>query len=626
MAVSMDQVVETGRSPAGQTDSLVPARSPLPMPTQSLRVWNRDDVSRSPLFIANTVRLARWFVFSATGLLTGYASWEMYNVVGQHQATGLQILLVVLFALTFSWIALAAATSVLGFFVVVARRGTAKDASRQLAAQTALVMPIYNEDVIRVCESVGRMLRELLQKGQEDHFDFFLLSDSTDADAIQAEHGAAALLHNDLQGKINFYYRRRLTNKDRKAGNIADFVMQWGGAYDFMLVLDADSYMTADAIVSLTRAMEADPNAGLIQTAPRLMNGMTLFARIQQFSTAVYGPLVASGLALWHGREGNYWGHNAIIRTQAFASACGLPTLPGRKPFGGYIQSHDFVEAALLRRAGFGVYMRPDIEGSYEESPPTLAEHAARDRRWAQGNLQHAKVLSGAGFHWLSRFHLINGIMSYLASPLWFLFLVVGIILSWEAVTFPPEYFPTEFSLFPSWPRFDPERAWSLLGLSALILLLPKILAIVATLTHRSWRRAGGGATALTVSVIVETLVSALLAPIMMLMQTKFVLEILLGRDSGWFAQQRRAKDSSLMVTARNHLPHTVTGLMLAVGTSAISTEVCLWLSPVWFGLSLSIPIVHLTSSTVAGRAARGLHLFETSAPRTQGSCRAASG
>ena len=586
------------------------------MPTQSLGEWNGAVASKRRPSLANSVNLARWFVFSVTVLLTGYASWEMYNVVGQHQATSLQIVLVVLFALTFFWIALAAATSMLGFVLVLQRVNKTQDALRyRPSARTALVMPIYNEDVTRVCDGASRMVRELLHKGQENCFDFFLLSDSTDPEAIRTENAAAAMLHSSLNGKFNFYYRRRSRNEGRKAGNIADFITQWGGAYEFMLVLDADSYMTADSIIALARAMEADPNAGLIQTAPRLMNGVTLFARIQQFSTAIYGPLVASGLALWHGREGNYWGHNAIIRTEAFASACGLPKLAGRKPFGGHIQSHDFVEAALLRRAGYGVYMRPDIEGSYEQSPPTLAEHAARDRRWAQGNLQHAKVLSAAGLHWVSRFHLVNGIMSYLASPLWLLFLITGIALSWEAVTFPPDYFPTEYSLFPSWPRFDPERAWSLLGLSALILLLPKLLSLIAALTDRSRRRAASGGWALTFSVIAETLVSALLAPIWMLIQTKFIWEILLGRDSGWLAQQREAGDTSLMITARDHIGHTAAGLILGVATFAISAEVCLWLLPVWGGLCLSIPLVHLTASPAVGSAARALHLFHTLEP-----------
>ena len=122
---------------------------------------------------------------------------------------------------------------------------------------------------------------------------------------------------------IKVYYRRRDNNHHRKAGNIADFVTRWGGAYDHMIVLDADSDMSAAAMITLARAMAADPKSGIIQSLPLLHNRWTPFARMTQFAGRVYGPLVATGLAAWHGRDGNYWGHNAIIRTRAFAEACG---------------------------------------------------------------------------------------------------------------------------------------------------------------------------------------------------------------------------------------------------------------------------------------------------------------
>ena len=76
-------------------------------------------------------------------------------------------------------------------------------------------------------------------------------------------------------------------------------------------------------------------------------------------------------------------------RRRPSPTAAGLPELTGRKPFGGHVLSHDFVEAALMRRGGYAVYMLPQLAGSYEETPPSLIDLATRDRRWAQGNLQH---------------------------------------------------------------------------------------------------------------------------------------------------------------------------------------------------------------------------------------------
>ena len=256
-------------------------------------------------------------------------------------------------------------------------------------------MPIYNEAPSRVFSAVQAIYEDVEATGLGDAFDYFFLSDTTDPNIWIAEERALLAMRERLPG-ARIYYRRRRKNVARKAGNIADFVMRWGAAYPQMVVLDADSLMTADAIVRLAAAMEADPDAGIIQSLPLIVNRNTAFARLQQFAARIAGPVIAAGLAAWMGRDGNYWGHNAIIRTRAFADHCGLPDLPGRPPFGGHILSHDFVEAALMRRAGYAVTMLPTLGGSFEESPPSLIDLAARDRRWCQGNLQHIRVLPSA--------------------------------------------------------------------------------------------------------------------------------------------------------------------------------------------------------------------------------------
>ena len=590
-------------------DTLVPPESALSMPPQNLREHSGPHPLARP---RDYSALPRLFVFGVATALTAYATFEMFHVVGQSRATTLQVLLVALFASTFAWIALSAASALLGLITLGGRQARRKPRAGEPPAvsRTAIVMPIYNEDTGSVFDALASMMKALVQVKQGRKFELFVLSDSTRSEIREQEYEAALALRTALGQQIAVYYRNREQNEGKKAGNIADFVKRWGGAYDFMIVLDADSYMTAEAMIELVEAMEHDPHAGLIQTVPRLANGKTLFARMQQFASEVYAPLLTSGLAAWHANEGNYWGHNAIIRVTAFASACGLPELSGRKPFGGHIMSHDFVEAALLRRAGFAVYMRPDITGSYEGTPPTFADYAVRDRRWAQGNLQHAKIVPASGLHWVSRFHLLNGIMSYLASPLWLMFLVTGVVLSWLAVTIPPNYFPDRFSLFPTWPRFDAARALALLGLSAAVLLAPKILALLTTLLDPGRRRAGGGALPLTISVVSEILLSALLAPIMMLVQTRFVFEILLGREAGWEVQQRREQNAPLRMIARQHLGHTVAGLALCVITLMISVQVWLWLSPVWVGLCLAIPVVLLMSRRSVGEVARRRNLF----------------
>lgn len=596
-----------------QTESseITPPPAPLEMPEQRLDVWESIQTrKREGAFDFNTL-LARIFVFGLTAAFTGYGAWEMVEVVGENRATTLQFVFVAMFVLTFVWIALAAANSILGFFTLIARTIKTRHKSEEpLRTRNALVMPVYNEGVGKMTQTLRKMIDELVDAGHGWHFDLFILSDSTDDLVAQRERDMAIRLRRRFYGRFGVYYRRRQPNIGRKPGNLADFVCRWGGDYDHMIVLDADSYMTCGAITTLVRAMESDPRAGLIQTSPTLRQGTTLFARLQQFATSVYGPVIVSGLALWHGRDGNYWGHNAIIRVSAFAACCGLPQLKGRKPFGGHILSHDFVEAALLRRAGWDVYMLPEVRGSYEGSPPSLAEYATRDRRWAQGNLQHSKVLPSAGFHWMSRFHMLNGIIAYAASPFWLAFLAIGFVLALQASLQLPVYFGDERSLFPTWPTFDAERALALTLYSLVILLAPKILGGAGALLDPRLRRGTGGFFALTVSVILEVLMSALLAPIMMLLQTRFVADILLGRESGWEAQQRAGSVTTIATIARRHWLHTVAGLILAVGSFSVTPELFYWLLPVWLGLSLSIPVAFLTSRRDVGSLALKMRLF----------------
>ena len=281
-----------------------------------------------------------------------------------------------------------------------------------------------------------------------------------------------------LPRDVHVYYRARSENIGKKAGNIADWVERFGGAYEFFIILDADSVMSGALIVQLAALMASNPRTALIQTVPRLVGANTLFARLQQFAVAFYGPVIAAGFAAWHQESGNYWGHNAILRTRAFAQSAGLPTLPGPPPLGGHIQSHDFVEAAFLRRAGWQVWMLPDLQGSYEGCPPTLIDVAVRDRRWAQGNFQHLRIVRAGGLPWVSRLHLAMGTYTYLASALWALSLVIGVVLSVQSAYTLPVYFPDEKTLFPVWPVIDPTKALYLFLGTVAVVLLPKVLGV----------------------------------------------------------------------------------------------------------------------------------------------------
>ena len=421
----------------------------------------------------------------------------------------------------------------------------------------AVALPTYNECPDRIFAAVEAMGLGVAEAGHGRAFDWFVLSDTTDPLIALQEQAAFKEARHRLAGRAAVYYRRRIRNIARKPGNIADFCRRWGGGYDYLLVLDADSLMEPATLVELARRMEADPAAGIIQTVPRLVAGRTLFARLQQFAGRMYGQVIAAGFAWWTGSEGNYWGHNAIIRMRAFTELAGLPVLSGKPPFGGHVLSHDFVEAALIRRSGWSVIVADDLDGSFEEGPSTVAGLAARDRRWCQGNLQHVRFLSAAGFHWVSRFHLLTGIMSYLAAPLWLLLIATGVALGVQAKFTRPDYFPDDFSPFPNWPVMDAAGALHLFVLTLAVLFAVKLVGYIDFLLgarERNIRRRSG---AVGLGVLVETLVSALLAPILMLIQSALVLSVFTGRDSGWKTQARDTEGTALACPlARASRPH----------------------------------------------------------------------
>ncbi len=390
------------------------------------------------------VKLARvpgggWRVFlfySSVLLVTGFVSLLFADLLWRTGWSGSAIVLLCLFIVLFLLISIGCMHGVFGFILRLTgdRRLTGlKDYCSQdiRGASTALVFPVHNEEAARVCEGLRATYESLKQVGHLAGFDFYILSDSTDPDKWVDEEQRWFALAQGLDALGHIYYRRRVNNEGKKSGNIRDFLSTWGKRYRYFVVFDADSIMRGQTLVDLVKLMEAHPHIGLIQTVPAVINAESLFGRIQQFANRLYAPIFIRGLNFWAQSFGNYWGHNAIIRTEPFMQHCDLPQLPGRKPFGGQILSHDFVEAALLLRGDWEVWMAYDLEGSYEEAPQTMIENAQRDRRWCQGNLQHFMVIWAKGLRGFSRLHLAQGIMGYLASPLWLFFLLTFNWMLW---------------------------------------------------------------------------------------------------------------------------------------------------------------------------------------------------
>lgn len=596
---------------AGQ--AILPAEAPMSMPEQSFKD-GRLQVPRqrtAPRMMA----LRRFYILGGTAAMTIAATVMMWKVLAMNGISVLEACLLVLFVALFAWIALSFSGAVAGFLTAVFDRGykLGIDPDQPLPVvhtRTALLMPTYNEDPRRLLAGLQAIYESVAETGQLAQFDFFVLSDTRREDIGVAEEQAFAALCDAVGGHERLFYRRRGDNSGRKAGNIADWVRRFGGGYPQMLILDADSLMTGDTIVRLVAGMEHNPDVGLIQTLPAVIGGRTLFARMQQFGGRVYGPVIGRGVAWWHGAESNYWGHNAIIRTQAFAENAGLPALPGREPFGGHVLSHDFVEAALMRRGGWATHMVPYLKGSYEEGPPTLTDMLVRDRRWCQGNLQHAKVVGSKGLHWVSRMHMMIGIGHYFTAPMWGMLMLVGIAI--------PLFqggidFNEMLHLSPGvyWRHQDEEKVIRMFAITMVVLLTPKVLGYIAMLLDRVDRRGCGGGIRALLSMLLETVLAALMAPVVMYVQSRGVAEVLAGKDSGWDAQQRDDGGISWPALIRGYGGLSVFGLFMGTLAYAVSPSLAAWMAPVVVGMVLAIPVVALTSSRSAGTVMHRLRLME---------------
>jgi membrane glycosyltransferase len=588
-------------------------------PTETTKMPANDESLRYTIRPDKHVRggLRVFIFYSFAVLLTGLVSVTFADLLWRTGWSTSRTALLVLFIILFFFSAIGCTTAIYGFilrFVGDRHRITrlADYHSQSLeGTSTAIIIPIYNEDVLRVYEGLRVTYESLEKTGQIERFDFFILSDSTNPDKWAEEERRWHDVIRELGALGRIYYRRRINNEGKKSGNVRDFLNTWGRRYRYFIVLDADSVMRGTTVVDLVKLMEANPGVGLIQTVPGLVNAESLFGRLQQFANRFYGPIFATGLNYWAQGFGNYWGHNAIIRTDPFMHYCDLPKLPGRKPFGGQILSHDFVEAALLLRENWQVWLAYDLEGSYEEAPQGMIENAQRDRRWCQGNMQHGLVLFARGLRGISRLHLINGIFGYLAGPLWFFFLITFNWM-WGLHRFSGLSDITVHSWTSYLNLTGSQHALLIFLFCMAVILLPKVLSLADIALDRERLRAFGGLGRVTSSTVLETVFSTLHAPLQMLWHLRFVVTILFGIGVNWGSQNRTADGTSWEFALRRHWGHTLAGLVWGSLLWWLAPSMFWWFMPVCAGMVLAIPLSVLTSRSSWGSRARAVGLFLT--------------
>jgi membrane glycosyltransferase len=556
-------------------------------------------------------RQALFFALVAVTILG--MSWLCAAALSVGSFGALDAALVALFAITLPWTVISFWNATIGLIIMRFARDPVAAVTpvagrvrgdEPITASTAILLCIRNEPPERVIRWLTPMLDGLAGLRVGDRFHLYVLSDTSEASIAVAEAERFRALGDAWRDRLPIVYRRRELNAGFKAGNIRDFCERWGADHDFALVLDADSVMTAPAVLRLVRIMQMEPRLGILQSLVIGMPSMSAFARLFQFGMRLSMRSYTIGSAWWQGDCGPYWGHNAILRLAPFMAHCELPLLPESALVSGHVLSHDQIEAVLMRRAGYEVRVLADEGESFEQNPPTLIEFIRRDMRWCQGNMQYWHFLVMGGLRPVSRYQLGFAMLMFLDSPAWMGLLVLGTMA--VAIAGSPAAF------------IRPDAGLALFVTVLIMWFAPNIATAIDVLARPKLRRAFGGATRFIASALAQTLFVLLLLPIMWFGHTLFLIRLLLGRSVGWTAQARDDHRIPLAVAAQQLWPETLLGgcvLALLALTVPSAIPYALFISG---GLVLSIPLAMLTAEPGLGRALVGIgfcRLPEETAP-----------
>ncbi|MBD8653395.1 glucans biosynthesis glucosyltransferase MdoH [Rhizobium sp. CFBP 13726] len=576
---------------------------------QSATGW-QSDPDRSPDFQYSglPVRWRRRIVLALNLATIAGLGYVVYRLLSPGGIDGAEAVMLIGFMLATPWTVLGFWNAVIG---IVLQHGPG-DPSKSiypfypqgqgsqpiaLSSRTALTIFLRNEDPRPVFARIEAMQKSLQATGLQRHFRFFVLSDTSEPDIIQLEEAGFDLVaaHVVADGGNRPVYRRRADNAGYKAGNIQDFLKEHGSRYDFFLPLDSDSVMSGDVMIRLVAAMEARPELGILQTLVVGVPAESGFARMFQFGMRHGMRSFTLGSAWWSADCGPYWGHNALIRAAAFKAHCNLPVLPGSPPLGGHVLSHDQLEATYMRRGGYEVRVLPIETKSFEANPPTLLEFAKRDLRWCQGNMQYWRFLFEPGLKPLSRFQLFQAVLMYVAPPAW---IVATFAAAWKGVTggFDATYIELGF--------------WSFITIF-LLSVTPKIAGVVDVLLTPGAIRSYGGPLRFGLSAVIELLASMIMAPIVAVYVSVFLIGLLFGRSVTWSGQNRDRLGVTLYTAIKAMGLQTLIGVVLAtIITGLIGGYAIFWALPVVAGLCLAIPFTVFTASQRFGYWTTRLGLF----------------
>ena len=454
-----------------------------------------------------------------------------------------------------------------------------------IVTRTAVVLCVRNEDVAAAFARLRTMIDSVIATGQAKHFDFHVLSDTSRPQVAEAEEVLFLALQTRYP-RIGLHYRRRDVNTGYKAGNLEEFARRCRKDYQHMIVLDADSVMSGRAMLRLVRAMQANPALGILQTLVVGRPSESAFTRIFQFGMRHGMRAQTTGGAWWQGSAGPYWGHNAIIRIAPFVDHCALAPLPGKGPLRGAILSHDQVEAALMRGAGWHVRVIPDELDSWEENPTNLPDFIKRDLRWCNGNLQYIHLLNMPGLKGMGRFQLINAIAMYVGAPMNLLMLVAGLSIA----------------MTPNPPDFATAMAFGLYAVALLLGFAPRLLGVIDILLRGEGRRYGGGPR-MVIGCALDWSFSMFIGPVMMIAQTVFIGGLAFGRRMIWDAQNRDDRSISAREALHGLWPQLLFGVAAVAILALFAAHAIVWAALTLAPCLLAIPFTVATSARRVGKA-----------------------
>ncbi len=546
-----------------------------------------DELRTRRLLVAALNVATLLMMLAVAGMILASGGWTLIDVI-----------YLLAFAIGLPWTVLGFWNAVIGLLLLHGRRdpitavapfAAAADTEAPITARTAVLMTLRNEDPNRALSRLRIVRDSLAAHDGEQHFFYFVLSDTDDPAVARAEQAAMAAWTSELpsEAAARVIYRRRDTNAGYKAGNVRDFCDRWGGEFAFMVPLDADSLMSGAAILRLVRMMQAYPRLGIIQSLVVGLPSSSAFARIFQFGMRHGMRSYTIGQAWWVGDCGPYWGHNAIVRIQPFVAHCELPTLAGKPPLGGPVLSHDQVEATFMRRAGYEVRVLALEDGSWEENPPTILEFLQRDVRWCQGNLQYLKLLGTEGLHAMSRFQLAWAILMFLGIPAWTLMIALLPLATLEAQS--NADFPATLAIA------------LYIGFLAMY-LMPKTAGLADTVLTRGGVARYGGPRRFVSSAMVELLFSFLQGAVSTVRTTIFMIGLAFGTRVVWAGQTRDSYGLSWKAAAIELWPQTLFGVAVCGSLLAIDATVFWWALPLTAGYLLAVPFAVVTANPAIGQ------------------------